>query len=276
MAGHKKSLSQCDALIGIHPRGKHILGDLFEANDSQTQTGVPHRLLNEVDDGRESLVKCLREAIVRHHASPEMLARDKKRREAMEALGYGDKQDTMSRFPRNVTTQKGNLTEIVLAEYIEASSDAQIPVYRLRYNPNVDQAMKGDDILAFDFDSNPVRVIVGESKFRKTSAKKAVEDIVDGLEKSHKAGVPVSLQFVADRLFEEGNDELAKKVLNCSLLFAMNRLQIDYVGFMLSDMKCSHTMCINTPPSLRRLVVMSLDMDSPESIIEPCFKGLEG
>ncbi|MFQ6963494.1 MAG: Hachiman antiphage defense system protein HamA [Oscillospiraceae bacterium] len=40
--------------------------------------------------------------------------------------------------------------------------------YRLRYNTNPDQSMKGDDVLLFDLDSDPVRIVVGESKFRGT------------------------------------------------------------------------------------------------------------
>jgi hypothetical protein len=36
--------------------------------------------------------------------------------------------------------------------------------------------MKGDDVLAFDLDSHPVRVIVGEAKFRATSTKDSVQE----------------------------------------------------------------------------------------------------
>jgi hypothetical protein len=61
----------------------------------------------------------------------------------------------------------------------------------VRYNPNVDQSMKGDDVLAFDLDSHPVRVIVGEAKVRATSTKGSVQEIVTGLVRSVKAGVNV-------------------------------------------------------------------------------------
>ena len=37
--------------------------------------------------------------------------------------------------------------------YICAASGTCLPVYRLRYNPNIEQSMKGDDVLAFDFTS---------------------------------------------------------------------------------------------------------------------------
>ena len=44
--------------------------------------------------------------------------------------------------------------------------------------------MKSDDVLLFDLDAAPVRIIVGESKFRTTPDKQAVVDIVDGLVRS--------------------------------------------------------------------------------------------
>jgi Cap4 SAVED domain len=94
----------------------------------------------------------------------------------------------LPRFPIDPSTRKGNLAEVVLAEYLVAATGIVLPIYRLRYNPNIDQSMKGDDVLAFDLDSNPVRIIVGEAKFRGTSTKKAVEEIVDGLARSTKQG----------------------------------------------------------------------------------------
>ena len=113
----------------------------------------------------------------------------------------------------------------------------ELPIYRLRYNTNPDQSMKGDDVLLFDLDSDPVRIIVGESKFRGIPDKQSVIDIVDGLVRSYKAGLPISLMFVAERLFQENKPELGRKVQNCAILFATNKLHIDYVGFLMKQSK---------------------------------------
>jgi hypothetical protein len=213
--------------------------------------------------------------LVRHHVSPEALERDRQRREAMLHLGFEDDQSRMKRFPTNPSTQKGNLAEVVLAEYIAAGNDVSLPVYRLRYNPNVEQAMKGDDVLAFDLDSDPLRVIVGESKFRTISSKAAVIDIIEGLVRSYKGGIPASLQFVADRLFETGKADLGERILECATLFALEKLRLEYVGLLMSDTRSANRMNQHTDNSLRRLAVMSFGMDSPGSIVDPCFKGLE-
>ncbi len=236
---------------------------------------MPHRALAERDGTRAAAVESLRTMVIRHHAGPEALERTEQHRHAMERLGLGAEQARLRRFPTNTSTQKGNLAEIVLAEYLVATSNVALPVYRLRYNPNVDQSMKGDDVLAFDLNGTPLRIIVGEAKFRKASSAVAVKEVVEGLLRSHKGGVPASLQFVADRLFEAGQAGLAGQVLNCAILFARGKLRIDYVGMLVSDSRTAERVDDATPSSLRRLAMISLGIDDPDSLVDACYKKLE-
>jgi hypothetical protein len=265
----------CPDILGVHPAESHPFGSLLSAIDGETNSGVPHRTLAEHNNQRKALVECVREMLIRHHVSPEALERDKKRRAAMKRQGFEDVQSSMKRFPTNTSTQKGNLAEVVLAEYLIAASDVSLPIYRLRYNPNVDQAMKGDDVLAFDLDSDPIRIIVGESKFRSSSSKAAVIEIVEGLLRSHKGGIPASLQFVADLLFETGKIDLGERVLECATMFALEKLRIDYVGLLMSDTRSASKLNQHTDNTLHRLAVISFGLDSPSSIVDPCFNGLE-
>lgn len=265
----------CSQIIGRHPQDSHPFGRLTTAQDGATESGVPHRALFEIDGQRDAIVDCVRDMLVRHHVSPEALERDRQRRDAMKRLGFDADQSRMTRFPTNSSTQKGNLAEVVLAEYLVSAAGVGLPVYRLRYNPNVDQAMKGDDVLAFDLDSDPVRIIVGESKFRSVSSKAAVTEIVEGLVRSQKGGIPASLQFVADRLFETGSAPLGERVLACAALFAQEKLRFDYVGLLMSDVRSAERFNQHTDNSLHRLAVISFGMDSPDSIIAPCYNGIE-
>jgi hypothetical protein len=218
-------------------------------------------------------VKCLRKMIVVHHTSPEALRRAAEQLEAMKRLGV-DTRGVPRRFPTNPSTQKGNLAEIVLAEYVVATSGVALPVYRLRYNPNVDQSMKGDDVLAFDLDATPVRIIVGEAKFRGTSSPDAVTEIVGGLLRSHKSGIPVSLQFIADRLFETGQTDLGRRVEECATLFALGNLRIDYVGMLLSDTQTAARIDAATPKPPHRLAMISLGVPDPNSLAVDCYREL--
>lgn len=262
-------------ILGSHPLPPHPFGEVLTATNATTKNGVPHRALAEAAGCRAKTVAALRTMLVSHHTSPEVLRRTEQLRGAMERLGLGSDQARLRRFPTSPTTQKGNLAEIALAEYVVASSGATLPVYRLRYNPNVDQSMKGDDVLAFDLDSDPVRIIVGEAKYRGTSTTAAVKEIVEGLLRSHKGGVPVSLQFVADRLFEEQQQSLGNRVLSCALLFVQGKLRLDYVGLLLSDANAAARVHDSTPADLRRLAMISLGVDNSDGLVDTCYRGLE-
>jgi len=261
-------------VLGAHPVPPHPFGEVFDAKDGLTANKVPHRALVERDGLREATVRRLREMLVRHHVGPDALRRSEEQREALKRLGFDVGQARLGRFPVNPTTRKGNLAEVVLAEYVVATNAVALPVYRLRYNPNVDQSMKGDDVLAFDLDTTPPRVLVGEAKFRGTSSTAAVKEIVEGLVRSFKGGLPASLQFVADRLFEQGETELGRRVLDCARLFALGELRIDYVGILLSDTKTSERVNDATPNSLRRLAVISFGVQDPDELVEVCYEGL--
>ncbi|QQR81276.1 MAG: DUF1837 domain-containing protein [Deltaproteobacteria bacterium] len=260
-------------VIGPHPIPPHPCGIHFSAIDQQTIHNVPHRTLETEDLLSTEFTAKMTQWIITHHASPEAIDRDRKRREGLARQGLVD--PTPSRFPTNTKTQKGNWAEILLAEYIAASSTAQLPVYRLRYNTNADQSMKGDDILAFDLDSNPVRILVGEAKFRSTPSKQVVDELVGALTKSHSGNIPASLQFIADRLFESGNNELGTKVAECNSLFAHGKLQLDYVGLLVSSKDAHHHIHKNAKSTIRRLAVISLGLSDPEGVVTTSYEGVK-
>lgn len=257
-----------EQIVGPHPLPPHPCGNCLAAEEQKTEHDVPHRVLKNDLNKQDELIAAMTQWIVNHHVSPENLERDRRRREALKRQGF---QDPTQRFPHNTSTQKGNWAEILLAEYVAASGNVQLPVYRLRYNTNVDQSMKGDDILAFDFNSNPVRVLVGEAKFRSTSTKAVVGELINALEKSYSGSVPASLQFVADRLFDSGQDELAARVAECNILFAQNRLQLDYVGLLVSNTQAHTHVSSAGQSTVQRLAVMSLVLPDPGGIVADCY-----
>ncbi len=257
-----------DKLVGSHPPTPHPCGVHFSSKDGATIHKLPHRQLDSSKLDPKVFAKDSAQWIVNHHMSKEVIERDHARREALKRLGL---QDPAKRFPTNESTRKGNWTEILLAEYVQAAGSLTLPVYRLRYNPNVDQSMKGDDVLAFDLDSDPVRVLVGEAKFRGRSSKAVVKEIVESLEKSHAGNIPASLQFVADRLFESGNVELGSKVAKCNELFALGNLSLGYIGLLVSDADAHRHVMANGQSTLKRLAVISLGCASPEQLVSDAF-----
>jgi len=263
-----------DEILGSHPE-PDAFGCHTQAENTSTNSGVPHRALSQDDESRDDTVGQIREALIHHHASAEMRMRDQRKRESLRQLGYPISNAEAHRFPHADKTRKGNLAEVFLAEYIVAGAVAELPVYRLRYNPNVEQSMKGDDVLAFDFHSKRVRILVGEAKFRGTPSKAAVEDIVSGLIRSHLAGLPASLQFIADRLFEIDNIDLGRRVENCAILLAQGEIDLQYVGLLLSNKNSKACVDRHTNGDLRDLVMISLGVDDPNGLVRDCFDGIE-
>ncbi|GIQ68357.1 DUF1837 domain-containing protein [Xylanibacillus composti] len=260
------------SIINEHPSENHPFAESLLSNDENSINGVPHRYLIE-NGSKGVLLDHMTLALQDHHISPEALER---RKDLIETLQIKDAPMIVSPYPQNKTTQKGNFAEIFLAEYLCSTTEAELPIYRLRYNPNVEQSMKGDDVLLFDVESDPVRIIVGESKFRGVPNKKAVVDIVDGLVRSNKAGLPISLTFVSERLFEAGNFELAKKVQNCAVLFLTNQLRLDYVGFLMGNYTARKVVNTHASSELRNLLMISLNFESPDAIVQQAFVQLEG
>jgi hypothetical protein len=259
-------------IINDHPPENHPFSISLSCSNENTASGILNRCLIETEYN-DVFLDYMRRALQNHHISSEALER---RKDLIESLRITNAPIPLSPYPKTLTTQKGNFAEVFLAEYLCSTTEAELPIYRLRYNPNLEQSMKGDDVLLFDMDSDPVRIIVGESKFRGIPDKQAVIDIVDGLVRSNKAGLPISLMFVSDRLFEAGNSEMAKKVQNCAILFATNQLQIDYVGLLMSNHNANTIVNRHAASNLHNLLMISLSFQSPETIVQQAFAQLEG
>lgn len=260
-------------IIKDHPLGDRPFAVSLLSADEKTLGDIDHRVLTESGQN-EAFLEHMTTALQEHHNSPDSLQRHQ---ELIESFRIANAPPPpLSRYPKSFTTRKGNFAEIFLAEYLSATTETQLPIYRLRYNPNPDQSMKGDDVLLFDLDSDPVRIIVGESKFRSTPTKEAVIEIVDGLIRSNKAGLPTSLMFIADRLFDENKPELGKKVQDCALLFATNKLQIDYVGFLMSNHNAKNPVNKHTPDGFKHLLMISLGIQNPETVVKEAFDRAEG
>jgi hypothetical protein len=269
----QENIVMSNKIIGEHPTG-HPYGISLSAIDKLTsdEVRVQHRILSEKGN-RDVFMDFTVNALKFHHFDAETLSRRKHLIESFKIKNL--KMPSNLLYPTAEKTQRGNFAEIVLAEYLCASTTATLPVYRLRYNPNPQQSMKGDDVLMFDLDSKPARIIVGEAKFRGVPNKQAVTEIIEGLLRSHKAQLPVSLTFVSDRLFERGNSTLGQRVLDCADLIAADKLNIDYVGFLLSNHNGSRHVDKNTTNELHSLMMISLGVNSPREMVREAFQRLE-
>ena len=145
----------------------------------------------------------------------------------------------------------------------------------MKYNPNVDQAIKGDDTLMVDlFEENgneKIKIYLGESKFRKTPAKDVVEDITNSLSKDT---LPLSYTFLVEEIAKT-DESLARKLDDYIVQDVKDRGDLVYAGLLLSNTNTSRTVERHLNSDNSNLVFISVGIDDPEGFIESVFEKAE-
>lgn len=264
----KKQLTAQSKLIGEHPQSG-LFFDWFKCEDTPATAHKKHRKLTNKGISKATLIDHLSQWIVKHHVTEARLARIERKKQLLDKHGFANYMGGRIPFPvKSATTQKGNLGEIILAEYLTESSGLEILVYKLRYNPNVEQSMKGDDLLLFEKQNIQNKVIMGESKFRATKSKQALDDIVKSLSNKN---LPISLTFVSDRLEEMGDVDLADEVDDLITNLHTQKTPVIYVGFYHSETSAYKTIEKHLNSSNSDLVIVSYGEDNPTQLIKDCF-----
>lgn len=187
-------MSKQERLIGKHPNTEHSFGKWLASNDLPDSDTKCHRELTESIEVDDHLIEWMARKIISHHYTQFRIDRLK---EKYGSLGYAKYAEQHRKLPIADKVKKGNATEILLTDYIQTTQKKEfIKVFKLKYNPNVDQAIKGDDTLMVDlFEENgneKIKIYLGESKFRQTPSKTVIEDITNSLSKDT---LPLSTHF---------------------------------------------------------------------------------
>jgi len=270
-----------EKLIGEHPPNENIFGAWLSSEDVQILLDNPnkkHRKLSEKPTERTKAIAEIAKWIVEHHVDARRLKRLRKRKaEIMTKYGipieeYVDKQNL---FPKLEVTKSGNATEIILTRYLQTTSGLSLLAYKLSYNTNIDQSMKGDDCLLFNKMDLSSKIIVGEAKFRSTPSKKVVMDMIKNLEGNKK--LPISLPFIAQHFSSNGDEEMAGKIDDLLYEVSKGQIPIVNVGLLLgvkganksSDTSLAVEANLTTKNS--NLVIISLGTDNPKQILDDAF-----
>ena len=239
------SQTEQERLIGKHKtKENNIFSIWLDHDDKPTTDRKKHRELKEFKENRETAIEHLSE--------------------------FSEYLENLKLFPTTDKTKKGNAIEILLAEYLKFSSDLDLLVYRLRYNPNVDQSMKGDDVLLLNERDLKTRILKGEAKFRKKPSKSAINAIIDSCQGTNK--MPISISFVASILETKGETELSNKLIDLNHELYELDIPIINVGLLLSNHNTSGQVDKHTDSDNPDFVMLSLGVDNPVSIIEESYK----
>lgn len=263
-------MSKQDDLIGKHPTKPNSFGLWLDSNDYPHSVTKCHRELTEqAEYSRNELIERLADDIIKHHYSDERIDRLVKNYAKLGFTEYSDYLKRTLKTPTNLTTKKGNLTEIILCEYICSSTQKNLThIYRFRYNPNVDQSMKGDDVLLID-DTEDIKVFLGEAKFRGIPTKQSVSMISESLTKDKQ---PLSYTLLTDILLQDPEtEELGEKIDDFVREAIKSNEDVTYVGLLFSDTRTSARVEENLDNDNPNLVFISLGVENPEALIVEAF-----
>lgn len=263
-----------DILIGIHPTPPNMIGRWLNGTNYPETDRQCHRGLTQANNlTEEELIDWLADKIILYHYSESQIERLKNK---YNELGFKEYANNIRMIPNNDDTRKGNMTEIILCEYILSSANKPlIKTYRFRYSTNVDQSMKGDDVLMVDYDAenDKIEVYLGEAKFRQDPTSKVVMDIANALSMDTK---PLSFPFLVERLLENDATEDIGKRLDQFVVETIRRQgRITYSGLLLSKETCCNTVQNNLDSDNQKLVFLSLGVEDPTHFMNLVFAKVE-
>lgn len=274
-----------EKLIGSHPDNSQFVGRWLGHEDIDIPVDKPnkkHRKLSELGGQRQNAIEEIAQWIVNHHVDSNKINRIKARKaEIMDKYNipieeYLSVQDF---FPKFETVRTGNATEIILTQYLCVTSGHELLAYKLMYNPNVDQAMKGDDCLLFNRTNLASKIIVGEAKYRSIPSKKAIKDMVKNLQDSKK--LPISLPFISKHFSAIGDENMAAQIEDLQFEVSKGRIPITNVGFLLSTKgknkseDAGERVDADFETTNPNLVMISLGIENPKEILERAFERAE-
>lgn len=261
-------------LIGPHPSPPNQFSLWLDVTDYSTTLTKCHRALEEhLPSNDQDLIDWFSRKIIAHHYTDFRLNRLK---EKYKELGFEKYAAQNRKLPNSDVQKKGNGAEIILAEYIQSTLNKElIKVFKLKYNPNVDQSIKGDDTLMvelFEKDGiESIRIYLGESKFRATPRKQDIDDISTALEKDK---MPLSYSFLVEELAKT-NVTLAKKLDEFIVTDIKSKGDLIYVGLLLSNKNSSTQVERHLNNDNPKLIFISIGIENPLDFIDNGFENAE-
>jgi hypothetical protein len=249
-------------------------GDFFdEWLEVRDWTIRRHRkiLLREKDGARDAILDDLRNVVRSHYVSPETMAA------RIEQLG-ADKTAELLRehLPTKKGSRSGDLGEILATEFVTRKLAYEVPILRLRWKDGREMALRGDDVVAFRRDEDDrLSFLKGEAKSRARLTPDIVQQAANALDQDHGRPGRHSVLFVAERLREQGADEMAVLLEN-AVLNSFSSCEVEHLLFTFSgnspDAHLSNH--LEALRSGRRRYAVGLRIDDHCDFIQAIYEGL--
>ncbi|MBZ9717839.1 DUF1837 domain-containing protein [Mesorhizobium sp. AD1-1] len=210
---------------------------------TSTKVGAHDLTVLELDAGRfEEAGDAVAKAVPSHYASDDRVAGILKRLGKKAAAKF-----VKEKLPDSKKIRSGDLGEILGSTYVNETTSYDTGVNKLRWKDHREMAMRGDDLIAFEPVDGPdkIRFLKGEVKSAKTMTGAILGKARTALKKSYSRPSPHALQFIADRLHDEGEDVLADLIDDAVLLDRMKLSQVSHMIFTFSGNDASALLSAN-------------------------------
>lgn len=264
-----------DEIIGSHPQDPSIFNKWLTSDNILRVPLRCHRSLsNKIPSDDPELIDWLAGKIIEHHYDAVKLNRLKKK---YTQVGFAQYAKQHRQIPKADRTMKGNTAEIILIEYITDCQPAGnlVKYYKFRYNPNVDQSMKGDDALVIDLiDSGAgptdIKVFLGEAKYRGIPGKDVVGELASAIGKDK---LPLSFSFMIDRLYADPATESNAEILEDFLMDEVKaKGNMRYAGLLLSNANAKANVEKHFSSDNPQAIILSIGIEDPKMLIREAFK----
>lgn len=166
-----------------------------------------------------------------HYASEEHIARNLERLGKIAAAEF-----IRQKLPTNISIRSGDLGEILATEYIAELTGYSVLIKRLRWKDHRNMAMRGEDVIgiAIDPETNRLRFLKTEAKSRANLVTAVVTEARESLDKENGLPSAHALSFIAARLMELGNIELADAISDAQLKHSIPPQTVKHLLFTYS------------------------------------------
>ena len=166
-----------------------------------------------------------------HYSSPERIAN------MLETLGKSAASEALrSKLPKAPRSRSGDLGEIIATEFVNTETGYRVPIKRLRWKDHREVAMRGDDVIGIKhLVDNPIMFLKGEVKSRKSISKNIVTEARCTLNKNFGLPSPHALTFVADRLRDIDQQDLANAIDKAQWQLGITPSQVEHLLFTFSQ-----------------------------------------
>lgn len=222
-----------NAATGLTPAGGNLFDRWLEGGSANVGRHLL-LLLAEKDGVRDGIVGELREVVQSHYVAPEVTAK------RLADLGAPQTAALLKEhLPTSKRARSGDFGEVLATEIAEQRFKFQVPVRRLRWKDGRNMALRGDDMIGLAREKakgksrGKLIFLKGESKSRSVLSASVLEEDCAALDKDRGRPTRHSVMFVADRLREQGRDDLAEE-LEEAVLHSFTGMRVEHLLFTLT------------------------------------------